>query len=200
MLERLVDLCFPPQCAACGEPGTGLCERCVPRTEPIARALPSLTVTALGAYRGALRAAVLALKDGRRDVADALGERLAALVRPGALLVPVPTTTARRRSRGIDGVELIARRAARDAGARLCRALERAAGNAQQGRSGAERRSARGRFVCESGLVAGRDVVLVDDVCTTGTTLEDCAEAVRTAGGRMKQAIVAASADDEGWP
>jgi competence protein ComFC len=196
MLERVLDFLFPAQCAACCEPGTGLCERCAPRGVPLLRRLPSLEVVALGPYRAALRSAVLALKDGRRDVAEALGERLTALVECGAVLVPVPTTPARRRTRGIDGVDLIARRAARLGGARVARALERAGADAQQGRSGAQRRSARGRFVCESGLVAGRDIVLVDDVCTTGTTLEDCAEAVRTAGGRVRQAIVVASADD----
>jgi predicted amidophosphoribosyltransferase len=198
MLERVVDFLFPPQCAACAEPGSGLCERCVPRGEPISRVLSTLEVVALGAYRGALRSAVLALKDGRRDVADALSERLSRLVEPATLLAPVPTTAARRRSRGIDGVATIARQAAKLRNARTCAALERAGIDAQQGRSGAQRRNARGRFICESGLVAGREIVLVDDVCTTGTTLEDCAEAIRTAGGRVRQAIVVASADDEG--
>ncbi len=151
-----------------------------------------LRVTAFGAYEGNLRAAVLALKDGRRDVAEALGRNVAALVVPGSLLVPIPTTLRRRRARGCDGVALVAQHAAAIAGARVAIALEQCAGDAQRGRSRAQRLAAAGRFACDPAVVAGRRVTLFDDVCTTGSTLRDCAGAVREAGGRVEDAVVVA--------
>lgn len=197
MTTQLVTFLFPPQCAGCGATGNGLCKRCARfDAAPAIRRLPTLDVVALGAYRDAYRRAVLALKDGRRDVAAALGERLALLVPAGALLVPVRTTAVRRRVRGFDGVEAIARRAALLAGADVACALSPAGDDAQRGRSRVERLAGRGRFRCEDRLVAAREVLLVDDVCTTGTTLEDCAAAIRRAGGTVARAAVVALAEN----
>ncbi|HEY8297670.1 MAG TPA: hypothetical protein VIG32_06565 [Candidatus Baltobacteraceae bacterium] len=194
MFATMLDLLFPPQCASCATIGSGLCLRCAPAMPPISHALPTLTVHALGPYEGAWRSAVLALKDGRRDVAGALGERLASLSCAQYALVAVPTTSARRAQRGFDGGEMLARTAARISGATLLEGLVQVAGDAQRGRRRPERLAARGRFEWRGRPLEGRRVVLVDDVVTTGATLEDCAATVRTAGGVVYQAIVVARA------
>jgi predicted amidophosphoribosyltransferase len=194
-LDLLLEILFPPQCAGCNALGAALCGGCAPQKDALRVRLPALSVAALGLYEDGLRAAVLALKDGRRDVAAALGRRVAPLVRDGALLVPIPTTSKRRRVRGVDGVALVARHAADIAGARVLQALEQRSGDAQRGRSRVQRLAAIGRFRCNAENIAGRRVTLFDDVCTTGSTLRDCAAAVREAGGIVEDAVVIAVAN-----
>jgi predicted amidophosphoribosyltransferase len=84
--------------------------------------------------------------------------------------------------------------AARAAGASVIPALAHLTRDAQRGRTRAQRLDARGRFFCEPHAVAGRRVVLFDDVCTTGATLEDSATALRAAGAGVHGAVVIASA------
>jgi predicted amidophosphoribosyltransferase len=189
--HAVLDLLFPPQCASCNAIGSGFCDICAPRAQRIVARFPSLRVRAFGFYEGPLRAAVLALKDGRRDVAGALGSRVAALVEPDSVLVPIPTTSRRLRARGLDGVAAVARAAAARAGANFLAVLKQQSGDAQRGRSRAERLAAAGRFSCGY-EVAARRVTLFDDVCTTGSTLRDCATAVRSAGGIVEDAVVVA--------
>ena len=193
MWRALLDFVFPAQCVGCNAFGNGLCAACSPAPAATLRVrLPRLGVVAYGSYEGILRSAVLALKDGRRDVAVALGDRIAPAVERGSLLVPVPTTAKRRRVRGFDGVASIARRAADLQGAAVLCALEQRSGDAQRGRTRDQRLAAAGRFACDAPLVCGKTVVLVDDVCTTGATLADCARAIAEAGGNVKGAVVVA--------
>ena len=195
ILERL----FPAACLACGAVDKALCGACLrDASRPqrfVAGGVPGF---ALGAYAGTLRRAVLAVKRGRRDVADALGEALcerfgAALPRD-AVLVPVPTGARRRASRGFDQAVLLARRAGDGTGLPVLCALREVAGGAQHGRSRADRLAPRERFACSATLVAGVRAVLVDDVVTTGGTLRDCAAALRGRGGRIEGALVVARA------
>jgi predicted amidophosphoribosyltransferase len=194
-VRAIIEAVFPAQCAGCNALGAGLCARCAPANENVAVYLPMLRVNGVGTYERGLRAAILALKDGRRDVAESLGRLAAPLVPAGSLLVPVPTTAKRRRIRGLDGVALVARSAAAIAGAQVAIALEQSSGDAQRGRSRAQRLAAQGRFTSLEGIVAGRRLTLFDDVCTTGATLRDCAAALREAGGVVDDAIVLAVAN-----
>lgn len=197
--RAILDAIFPAQCAYCNVPGEGLCEACFPPQPPLRACVRGIPITACGWYEGALRAAVLAVKDGRRDVAEALGARVAPLVPAGAVLVPIPTTAARRRVRGIDGVALMAEIAAAASGALAVNALRHRARDAQRGRNRAARLAARGRFASAQAF-DGCAVTLVDDVCTTGATLEDCAAALSAAGARIVGAtVVAVTKAEPSW-
>lgn len=191
-VQTVVDFLFPPQCGGCEEPGGGICDRCLPQADPLLRSLRTLNVTALGSYDSGLRRAVLALKSGRRDVARAFAARLAPIVPNGTILIPVPTTPARRRERGFDGCEAIAQSIARQGAATSRAGLAQTRGDRQRGRTREQRLAACGRFRWRGEALNGAAVVLLDDVVTTGATLEDCARAVRDAGGIVDSAVAVA--------
>jgi ComF family protein len=188
---------LPPGCARCGLPGPGpLCGACL-ASPPAFDA-----VHAGGLFGGPLADAIHALKyEARPALARPLGSWLArrAPVPEGAVVVSVPLGRARRIARGYDQAALLADALARAAGARgrrLRGALRRVRETPPQvGRTRAERaRNVAGAFEA-SGAVAGKDLVLVDDVVTTGATASAAAEAVRRAGARSVTVIALARAE-----
>jgi predicted amidophosphoribosyltransferase len=108
---------------------------------------------------------------------------------PDVALVAVPAHPGRRRTRGFDPAELLARALARRTGLPLARTLRRSASAGRQlGASRDERRAAGGLGFAARGP-APRIAILVDDVHTTGATLSACAQALKQAGARRVIAI-----------
>lgn len=190
----------PPFCDGCGDPLpswrtiSGPLRRCA----RCRRTQPRITrCRALGDYDGALRKIVHALKyDGRRSLAAPLAARMrerGAEVLAGAdVAVPVPLHPARRRERGFNQAADLARHL----GIPVLRALARVRATAPQASLPAGRRhgNVRGAFAAtrSAAPLTGRIVVLVDDVSTTGATLEACAEALESVGVREVRALTAA--------
>lgn len=174
-------------CPHCGySPVQVVCENC--RRHPLPAALHSLRSAAW--FEGPLRRALHHLKY-QRDIplGDTLAEWLFALYRreglAADLIAPVPLSQQRLRERGYNQADLLARPLAEWAGVPYApRALTRSRHTLSQvGLSAAERRqNVAGAFVADRRQVAGRQVVIVDDVCTTGATLAACAEALQDAG------------------
>lgn len=190
----------PPLCDRCGDPlptwrsisvPLARCPRCRRTRREVDRA------RAIGAYDGALRAVIHALKyEGRRSLA----RPLAALMRlrgeevlAGAdFLVPVPLHASRRRERGFNQAADLAHHL----GLPVSRALIRVRPTrAQTGLPAAQRhRNVRQAFAVapHSRTVAGGIVVLIDDVSTTGATLDACARVLKDAGACEVRALTAA--------
>jgi len=193
-------------CAICGErlfspyafagaPGESRCGLCR-RIEPaFARAI------AYGSYESGLRELIHLLKyGGVRPAANVLGRMLAeaiAALEPefpsdSMAVIPVPLHRTKLRQRGFNQAELIARAAMkiRQPGDRLrwcAGVLERKRETASQiGLTTHQRReNLRGAFaVAQPELVKGREVLVVDDVYTTGATVSECARVLRRAGVR----------------
>lgn len=196
----------------------GFCGDCLaamplPRTAPLAAAVASVEagfpVAAAGEYGGPLREAVHLLKYSRRDdlarpLAALMGDLMIRLEceRDGAwkrprVLIPVPLHPSRERQRGYNQARLLAERLSRRFGVPLAprRALRRRRRTGSQTGRGAERRREKicGAFRAgwRKGL-AGKPVLLVDDVITTGATLEACAKALRVAGAGPVTGLVLA--------
>jgi ComF family protein len=145
------------------------------------------------AYDGGGRELVARLKyRNARSTVRWLAVNMSALVDPRDIDVVtwVPTTGDRRRRRGFDQAELLARAVARRLGRPCRRMLIRGAGPAQTGRSSYERRTGPALAVRASG--DARRVLLIDDVITTGTTIAVAARALRTAGFAHVSVVAAA--------
>ena len=101
------------------------------------------------------------------------------------LVVPVPMHPRRRRRRGFNHSELLARGVAEKLNLPYADALVRTRHTVQQSvlEGAARRTNLRNAFECRVDLT-GRRVLLVDDVYTTGTTARECAKALRKAGAR----------------
>lgn len=207
-----LDWLYPPRCGGCGEPGARWCSICQEKTQIISPPICPLcgqpqrdsnlcavcqttphsfvALRSWAVFNGQLRNALHRLKY-RRDVA--MGEALARPLIPCLenlqwaidVVIPVPLGLARLAERGYNQSALLARPLA--LGSNLDfqpHALRRARDTRSQvGLSAKSRReNVAGAFHALPEAVAGKNVLIVDDVATSGATLDACADALLSAG------------------
>jgi ComF family protein len=210
--QSLLDLIYPPRCPGCGRIGSTFCDACRAQVEYVlqpvcrrcgvpllqeglcqrCRTLPSSLdgILAVAVFADPIRQAIHALKyENNTTLARPLGKMMVDAWQRSSLpvtdlVVPVPLHTRRQAERGYNQSSLLARVVSRGLGLPVDdRTLVRLRATPPQvGLSRTERHhNVEGAFAC-LGPLHGKTVLVVDDVCTTGATLEACAVALRARG------------------
>lgn len=221
LLSPLLRLLAPHDCVGCGAEGRLLCfdcqsyirlskmrcYSCLVSTSswdtcrlcrpdsPLAR------VQAIVRYEDAAKDLIWKLKFGRaRAGAQEIGELLAAAAHVSfadkPVVVSVPTAPVRVRQRGYDQAALIAKAFAAEAGLPYAALLRRSGKQKQVGATKAQRlQQIQGAYrPVKRAQIQGANILLVDDVLTTGATFENCARVLLQAGARRVDALAFAQA------
>ena len=217
----VLDILFPQKCVFCGKLLDGepdICGKCrgamekfpelPPNTKPDGKSRLQFldSFTAVWYYKEKARDAVLRLKfQGRTDLAAPLGRRLSmALLRDHPegfdCVTWVPVSTLRRLRRGYDQGQLLARSVAAELGMEPCGLLKKVRNNRPQSSLSGEQRKGNVLGVYQfSGKmpIAGKRILLIDDVFTTGSTAEECARVLLTAGAKSVSCGTVAAAQKQ---
>lgn len=209
--KEAIDLLFPMHCAGCRRPGGILCETCLPGlaklTPPFCRICgspnsqspcrwceenaPSIDgVRAPFLMEGAVQQSIFSLKyRGIRAAAPDLARLLAGYLAerrvPGDLIVAVPLHRRRLRTRGYNQSELLAGELSKVTGLPRAKGMLARVKDAPpqvEAATRSQRRSNVEGCYEVTGDAAGRRVLLIDDVVTTGSTMSSCAAALKEAG------------------
>ena len=198
LLTALLDLLFPPKCPFCGKvlDKPGICPKCekdlpwVSDAEALREGPGGLRCAGAVWYEDTAREALLRLKfHGNSAAAGPMGEliaRCAAERFAGEFdtVTWAPVSKKRLRKRGYDQAELLARSACKLWDTEPVRLLEKVMDNPPQ--SGIHDAAARRANVLgvydAGGDAAGKRILLVDDICTTGATLTECIRVLKDAG------------------
>lgn len=225
-LQHVLDLLFPPRCAACQQTGHVLCPTCFAGIPPLEsplcqhcgkevkpggvcqdcsyRPVKLSGLRGVSSYQGTLRTCIHALKyEGNTRLAEPLGLLLAQAFLDYSMqadyMLPVPLHTERQKERGYNHAALLAQVCSKRTGIPLDDTLlvRHRSTQSQVGLAVQERRqnvdgAFMGRSQGATKAVAGRRIVIIDDVCTTGATLEACAAPLFAMGAREVWGLVLA--------
>ena len=208
LVSAVLDLLYPPKCI--------FCQKLLPRgvrdwCTPCEKSLPYCDTTREGQffgrcaapleYRGAAREAVLRFKfTGLACYAPALARMMADCIAFARLAQPelvtwVPVSRRRRRRRGYDQAELLAQELGRRLDVPVAGLLVKTVENKTQSSLRAPERRANVLGVYQARqpeAIAGRRILLIDDIITTGATLEECSRVLLSAGARAVDCATAA--------
>lgn len=216
MASGLMQMFYPPKCILCGKllskEETDLCHTCRENVPEFAKGKFNISFvarwTALWYYTDNVRQSLLRFKfAGRRHYAAVYGRLLAMKLLDRNLddfdiLTWVPISFRRRWKRGFDQVELIAKAVARELGCKATPTLKKIRHNPPQsgiGNAAQRRANVLGVYrVKNREQIAGKRILLLDDIITSGATVSECAKALLSAGaGEVRCAVIAAAPGDK---
>jgi ComF family protein len=217
LIERLISVVAPHNCITCGSEGALLCAWCRPDTCPklpetcyrchalspdsavcqkCRRESPLKHVWIRTGYDRVAKELIQAFKFARSQAAAPLLAEFIAEVLPflpnNTIIVHIPAATSRVRERGYDQSRLLARHLAQQTKLVHSTLLCRIGQTRQVGANRKQRlEQLKGAFrPTKEFLIKGADILLVDDVLTTGATLEEAARTLKKAGARNVSAVV----------
>lgn len=205
--EWLIDFVFPPTCGNCGLVDYRYCHACRQDLANVPIIIDHRLVDgidglcATGKHTGKLQRALQAFKyEGAIELAGVLATRLVATLQeqswPIDMIVPVPLYADRLLERGYNQSGLLSEIV--EGAMRLpCRpeCLSRTRDTSQQaGLNAADRMQNVKYAFAASAAAKGQSILLIDDVVTTGSTLSECADALRATGARAVYAIAVSHA------
>lgn len=207
-LDFGLDLLFPPRCAGCNQVDTYWCDRCQQALNtlplmPEIPAKPPLTGQAATApHSGPIREAVQALKyDNNRAIAAHLGKRLAEqwqnLDWTIDIIVPVPLHTTRYQNRGYNQAQILVEFFSYHTSIPYTlNALHRKRYTPSQVGLDAQQRRENmiDAFLATPHLITDKNILLIDDVFTTGATINSCADALLKSGAATCYALTVTAA------
>lgn len=226
--RRIAAVFFPERCAACGAvvaPAEGVCAACRDQMPRIGVPICPLCglekewcdckrrhrhyerVVAPWYYDGKGSDAVLRMKRRgdpvavaffAKELADTVRQYYEEIAFDGVVFVP--STRREKRRRGYNPGELVARAVAKELGLPLCAWLVKLTETAPQKTLSAERRGGNllGVFDVTEDTLEGKTVLLVDDVVTTGATLDECAKMLKIYGAEAVYAATVAATRKQG--
>lgn len=198
-IDVIVAKIAPHDCLGCGLEGELLCPRCLSWLKPATQfnhpLPPALNgVSAAVAYAGLAKKLIWRLKyDGAQAAAKIMAQRMEPLLVKSqrTVLVSVPTATSRVRQRGYDQARLLARELAKQARLPWMDCLARQGQMHQVGANREQRLKQLSKVfrVTQGRFVRGAHIILIDDVVTTGATLEAAARVLTQAGAAQIDAL-----------
>lgn len=215
ILDKLLSLLAPHECLGCGVQGALICSNCALKLPRITercyrcrrlnpnnltcskcRKQSRLTqVKVATVYSNSAKEIVWKLKfSGAQAAAKSMASIMLQQIESSqnTIIVPVPTATSRVRQRGYDQAVLLAKEVAKQAGLKYVSCLSRTtqAHQVGAGRSQRIKQLANAFRVTKSDQIAGAHILLIDDVITTGATLESAALILKKAGAKRVDALV----------
>lgn len=221
-LDKLISYIAPHECLACGLEGALLCSVCLPLLPEIQpqcyrcyrttngnktcascrRGSPLECVWIRSSYDGFAEALVRSLKFNRAlmaadTIAASLANQFISAFPKNGVIVPIPTASGRVRQRGYDQSVLIAKALSRKTKLPYSSMLLRRGQQRQTGSSRSHRlMQLQDAFqIKQHKILTTKEVILVDDVFTTGATLEAAARTIKQAKAKKVHALVFARAE-----
>lgn len=212
LLTAILDLLYPPKCVLCGrlleKDETDLCRRCrieAPECSRVKKTIPHVaTCAAVWYYEDMVRESLLRYKfQNARSYADVYGRfvamKLAQLMEGQAFMLTwVPISAKRRRKRGYDQVELLAQAVSRELNIPAVQTLKKIRDNPPQSSITGEaqrRANVLGVYApVKREQFYGKQLVLLDDIVTTGATISEASRVLLTYGAKEVHCVAVAAA------
>ncbi len=198
IVNLILSFLFPQKCLGCGKENEIICQECLERVDS-PTLIKTKNVFAAADYNDkVIKRAVWLLKyrkikTAAEPLAELIRARIAKEIKPDSLLIPIPLSPKRLKERGFNQSELIAKRLSDNVATNcLCKIRETDSQVSLKNRK--ERlNNLNGCFdVQNPELVFGKNIILIDDVSTTGATISEATRVLRGSGAKSVLALVVA--------